>query len=112
MKRVHEIELESRQERIRAKKDIMGVKRLMTTPICAPFTPHRSGRRVYVICGDLELRKTFISNLQNLSGRAKEVYNRWKQGDFSLPFPLGLFPPGMPKLANPLSIEAAVSELW
>jgi len=30
----------------------------------------------------------------------REVYERWKEGDYSLELPLGLYPPAMPRTAN------------
>ena len=112
IKRVRELEAEAEKLRIFEGKSVIGAKILISTPICAPYVPKRMGKRMYIICGCVELRKTFLTNLKAQIGRANEVFKRWKVGDFSLPFPLGLFPPSMPRLATPLSVEAALSAAW
>ena len=37
-----------------------------------------------------------------LMQKARAVRQRWKLGDVAVPYPPGLYPPGMPKLANSL----------
>jgi hypothetical protein len=51
-----------------------------------------------------DLRIRFIQFLKSLFAEARSIRERWKVGDYSLPYPLGLYPPSMPKLAEPLTI--------
>ena len=72
----------------------------MLQPMDTPYTPKKRGRKMWVICGDITLRKMFISAIKALVEQAKEVYKRWKLGDYSLSYPIGLFPPAQPKVAH------------
>lgn len=100
---IYEKEQEYRKERKRAGKTVIGKQRLIQGPIDRLYQPQRNGRRMWCICSDVALRKTFINMVKALIGKARQVYERWKSGDFSLAFPLGLFAPSMPKLAEPLT---------
>ena len=71
------------------------------------YYPKKFGRRMVCICSDRDLRKTIISFYHWLADRARFVYQRWKIGDYSLPFPSGLFPPSLPRIMNPLSMAFA-----
>ncbi len=53
---------------------------------------------------DIQQRVDFIDYLKGLYEKAREVFEKWKTGDYAIPFPLGLYPPSMPKLAEPISI--------
>ena len=46
------------------------------------------------------LRIAFITFFKKLMATARSVRERWRQGDTSVRYPPGLFPPSMPKLAN------------
>jgi hypothetical protein len=39
-------------------------------------------------------------SVKSLIEKAKEVYKRWLDGDFSVAYPLGLYPPNLPKQAH------------
>jgi REP element-mobilizing transposase RayT len=64
------------------------------------YKPKKYSKRMWCICSDKPLRIAFIALVKHLRHKARQVLQRWKQGDFSLPYPLGLFPPSFPKLAN------------
>jgi len=53
---------------------------------------------------DRQTRIDFINFLKDLYAKAREIAGKWKQGDFSERLPLGLYPPSMPKLAEPIQI--------
>lgn len=71
------------------------------------YYPKKFGKRMICICSDKKLRKSVISFYQWLCEKAKFIYQKWKMGDFSLPFPSGLFPPSLPRRINPISMEFA-----
>ena len=82
----------------------MGRDRLMNQPINTTYRPKRSGKRMCCLSEDRSMRIDFINFLKDLYAKAKAVAERWKLGDYSLPYPLGLYPPSTPKLAEPLGI--------
>ena len=68
----------------------------MTTP----YTPKKFGRRMFCICSDIPIRVNFINFIKSLRKEAARVLMRWRVGDFSEKYPLGLFPPFVPRLGN------------
>ena len=61
------------------------------------------GKRMWCLSEDRELRIEFVSFLKSLFAEARAIRERWKVGDYSLPYPLGLYSPNQPKLAEPLA---------
>ena len=98
--RVREVEEELSKTRGREGKTVLGAQKLKTQPINLHYTPKKFSPRMWCIRSDIAFRKTFIEFIKALISEAKEVTSRWRMGDFSLPFPLGLFPPRLPRLAN------------
>ena len=94
-----------RKKRKQTRKCVMGRERLLREQLKPNYEPQREGCRMWCICADKELRKSFILHIKALIAQAVEVYKRWRVGDYSVSFPLGLYPPSMPKLAEPV-------ELW
>ena len=82
----------------------MGKEKLLSQPLDTSYRPKRAGRRMCCLSEDRQTRINFINFLKDLYHKAREVAERWKLGDFSLSFPLGLYPPSMPKLAEPINI--------
>jgi hypothetical protein len=97
---VREKEAEYRALRHAEDRTVIGANRLMLQPIDTSYTPHREGRKMWVLSTDKALRKECITWIKSLVEEARRVYGLWKKGDFSCPFPPGLFPPSMPKLAE------------
>jgi REP element-mobilizing transposase RayT len=89
-----------RVARRNAGSDVIGWRRLVNTPIGREFRPQRSGRRMWCICYDKKLRRRFIRWAKNLVCQARAVLERWRRGDRSIPYPPGLYPPSMPKIAE------------
>lgn len=79
----------------------LGKARLRTTPILAPHRPSPRSRRVYVLSSLPELRTGFILKIKWLNGRCRELYALLKAGH-TVAWPLGVFPPRCPPLANAL----------
>lgn len=100
LQRIRTRESELRETRISEKKLCLGRERLIAQPMDKPHTPTKFGRRMWCISRDIEKRISFIHSIKLLLSEAKSVRERWKVGDFSVPYPLGLFPPSMPKLGN------------
>jgi hypothetical protein len=69
-------------------------------PIDIPYEPKKFGRRMWCICSDIPLRIAFISFIKNLREKARKVRLEWLRGNSAEPFPIGLFPPTQPMLAN------------
>ncbi len=85
-------------------KSVIGSNRLLNQSLNTSYQPKRTGKRMACLCDDVQLRIDFIGFLKDLYAKARTVLERWKSGDYSLPYPLGLYPPSMPKLAEPIGI--------
>jgi REP element-mobilizing transposase RayT len=100
LQRVQEIEHEMVAIRARQQISLPSDFEVASQPIDAPYTPTTFGCRMWCICGDVPLRIAFISFIKKLRAKAREVRLKWLQGDWTEPFPTGLFPPSPPILAN------------
>jgi len=96
--------LEERAEktRVREKKRVMGKERLIAQVFDTSYRPKRSGRRMWCLSEKRSVRVEFIRFFKALMQKARAVRERWKMGDVTVPYPPGLYPPSMPKLANAL----------
>lgn len=103
--RVRALERRAERKRIREKKTVIGRERLIQQKLNTTYRPKRKGKRMWCLSEDRQIRINFINFLKDLIYKAKEIRKRWKLGDFSEPFPLGLYPPLMPKLAEPLALS-------
>ncbi len=97
---VRTAEAELEETRQRNGKKVLGADALRKQPINKPYTPKKFSKKMWCVCSDLSLRIQFIQFIQQLIAEAREVTRLWKMGDLSRPFPLGLFPPRFPRLAN------------
>jgi hypothetical protein len=97
--------LEDRAEkkRVQEKKRVMGRERLLTQVFDTSYRPERSGRRTYCLSHKRSIRLGFIRFFKALMQKARAVRERWKLGHVTVPYPPGLYPPSMPKLANVLA---------
>lgn len=100
LERVTLLEERAAARRARERKTIIGRKQLEAQPMDLAYRPQRSGRRMWCLSEKRSIRVTFINFFRNLMAQARAVRERWQQGDTSLRYPPGLFPPSMPKLAN------------
>lgn len=93
-----------REEETRLDKEYkgwsVGREALRRQSIIQRHQPKKFGRRMWCICRDIDLRKSFINFIKALRHAAREVWQRWKLGDFSARYPIGLFPPSLPRNAN------------
>jgi hypothetical protein len=97
--------LEQRAERKRAleKKRVFGKERLIAQVFDTTYRPKRKGRRMCCLSEKRSVRVQFIGFFRSLMQKARAVRERWKLGDITVPYPPGLYPPSMPKLANVLA---------
>lgn len=96
---LREAEKLSEATRVEAKKGVVGAKRLALTPIGTPYTPDRKG--IKTIClGTKEERREFVTFVRELIREAREVLAEWRRGNYTRPYPLGLYPPSMAKRGN------------
>ena len=79
---------------------MIGRDRLIAQPLSLSYRPKRSGKRMWCLADKRALRIAFITFFKKLMATARSVRERWRQGDTSVRYPPGLFPPSMPKLAN------------
>jgi hypothetical protein len=96
--------LEARAERRRAqeKRRVLGRERLIAQVLDLTYRPKRTGRRMWCLSEKRSVRVKFIRFFKVLMQKARAVRERWKLGDVTVPYPPGLYPPSMPKLANAL----------
>jgi REP element-mobilizing transposase RayT len=86
--------------RIREGKGVVGRDPLIDMPLDYEFTPKKFSKRMWCICRDIPKRIEFILFIKGLIKKARDVRERWRVGDFSVPFPLGLHPPRMHRRGN------------
>lgn len=103
-KRVQKLEKRAKLKRDTEKKRVIGKERLINQALNTNYRPQRTGTRTWCLTEKRSLRIEFIRFLKDLFDEAREVRKRWFLGDYSQPYPLGLYPPSMPKLAEPLTL--------
>lgn len=96
--------LEERAEKKRARENrrVFGRERLIAQVFDIAYRPRRTGRRMWCLSEKRRVRVEFISFFKALMRKARAVRERWKLGDVTVPYPPGMYPPSMPKLANAL----------
>jgi hypothetical protein len=98
--RVRLLEDRAEKKRVREKKRVLGRERLMAEVLDTTYRPKRTGRRMWCLSEKRSVRVEFIRFFKLLMQKAREVREMWGLGDVTVPYPPGLFPPSMPKLAN------------
>ena len=96
--------LEERAEHLRRRTNtrVLGRERLINQTLDTNYRPQRNGRRMWCLSEKRSVRVKFIRFFKELMHKARAVRQRWKMGDVTVPYPAGLYPPSMPKLANVL----------
>lgn len=100
IKRVRALEERAHKIRLRDKKSVIGRQRLINQKLDIYYRPKRKGKRMCCLSEDRKQRISFINYLKDLFKAAKAVQLKWLTGDYSIPYPIGLYPPSLPKLAN------------
>ncbi len=106
-KQIQDSEKELAQERERNGESCIPYQRLVSTPIGKEYKPERTGKKMLVHCHDKKLRRSIIRWCKELIALGREVLMRWRAGDYSLPYPLGLFPPSLPRTGEFLPFALA-----
>ncbi|RMG43602.1 MAG: hypothetical protein D6719_03545, partial [Candidatus Dadabacteria bacterium] len=98
-------EKEAQNERIRQEKGlgVIGRKRLIRQPLMKPHQPKKYGRKIFVQSKFKEIRIRIINEAKAIDALCKYVYQCWKRGEYSVPWPPGTFPPPLPPRANALA---------
>jgi REP element-mobilizing transposase RayT len=100
--RIRLLEERAEKKRVQEKKHVIGRDRLIAQVLDTSYRPKRTGRRMWCLSEKRSVRVEFIRFFRALMQRARSVRERWKLGDVTVPYPPGLYPPSMPKLANAL----------
>lgn len=100
LRRLQEIEAQMAATRERDRISLPTEHEVSSQPIDYPYIPKKFGKRMWCICNDISLRIAFISFVKNLREKARRVRLEWLRGDRREQFPIGLFPPSPPMLAN------------
>lgn len=97
---VRALEAELQRAREAKGRRVFGAEYLASEAMRLDYRPKRIGRRMWCRCDDKEVRKVIIGKLKAALAEGREVYEMWKRGDYSKPYPLGLYPPARPRTAN------------
>ncbi len=82
---------------------VIGRNKLISAAMDLYYRSKKRGRRMLCISDDPKLRRRTIEDIRAREEEARAVLKKWKVGDFTHPFPLGLFPPSMPKVCESYS---------
>ena len=104
LERVRKLEKRAAAARIKDKKKVIGANRLINQRFDVTYLSNRRGKRTWCLSEKRSVRMTFITFFKELMDQARQIRKKWIQGDFSIPYPAGLHPASMPKLANVLSL--------
>ncbi len=102
IERIRFLEERAERKRVREKRRVLGRDRLIAQVFDTSYRPKRRGRRMWCLSEKRRVRVEFIRFFKALMQKARAVRERWKLGDVAAPYPPGLYPPSMPKLANAL----------
>ncbi len=103
IERIRSLEDRAERKRQRERKRVMGRDRLIAQVFDTSYRPNRTGRRMWCLSEKRSVRHEFIEFFKALMAKARAVRERWKLGDVTVPYPPGLYPPSMPKLANAIA---------
>ena len=93
--RVRETERASAVARLAAGKRSVPRSVLVREPYMKPHTPKKKERKIYLICGDRELRLELLERFRQILNRCRECYRKAKEG-LRVEWPPGTFTPWFP----------------
>ncbi len=102
--RIRLLESRAAKKRLREKKHVLGRERLITEVFDTSYLPQRKGRQMWCLSDKRSLRVKFIGSFKVLMDKARTVRDMWREGKVTMPYPPGLYPPSMPRLANELRL--------
>lgn len=91
---------EVKYQKDRGDAPVLGAHRLRHASIVASHTPPQGGKKMICLGSDKEDRARFVARFKAVCRKCKEVLARWRQGYINEPFPPGMFPPSLPRMAN------------
>lgn len=97
---IFEEEAMYREKRKLNGKSVIGCEALKASHLELDYIPERTGKKMWCISDDKDLRISYIAWAKELMKQAREVYKRWLEGDYSMRFPIGVFAPALPRIAN------------
>ncbi|MEZ4753369.1 MAG: hypothetical protein R3A13_03550 [Bdellovibrionota bacterium] len=104
IERVRKEEEGFRKERAEKNWTVLGATKLKNQSILKKFKPKKWGKRMVCLSDDIELRREFLIIYKAACEKSREVYQKWKSGDFSVPFPAGMFTPRVPPRVSVLNV--------
>lgn len=99
---VYANEQEMRDTRARQNTRVLGRRALLHERFFRAFIPKKFGHRMWCISSDLDLKKRFLNWIKSLLTRGREGLKMWKAGYRDWAYPIEMFPPSFPRLANPV----------
>lgn len=104
IERVRHIESRAATVRNRCRKKVLGTERLINQTFDLSYLSNRSGKRMWCLSESRTSRMEFIQFIKDLIAYARSIRARWRRGEISIPYPPGLHPPSVPRLANALAL--------
>jgi len=92
---VREVERANAEARLAAGKRSVPRSVLLQEPYMKPHTPKKKERKIYLICGDKELRLELLECFRQIFDRCRECYRKAKEG-LRVEWPPGTFTPWFP----------------
>ena len=102
---------EADYQEARKDKGFVGAAKVAATDLDPDYVPERAGKRTLCICSVKEFRKNFLIWFRSLKNEAAKVLERWRNGELSAPYPIGLFPPAPPRVAELVARKVSVLAL-
>ena len=90
----------SREKRAKAKKPVLGAKRLRTQPLLKSHTPKKRERKIHIITTQTDQRMEFIARKKRYEDHCRGCYRSWKEGNFTVQWPANSFKPPLPPTLN------------
>lgn len=99
---IHAREEAARKTRQACNKRLLGAQNHRRASMIVEYTPKKHGRKSVCLSSSSATAKVFLTFFRQLVTNGNDVYQRWKDNDYSVPYPPGLFPPHFPRKANAL----------
>jgi len=79
---------------------VVGSRSLRRQSIHKHYAPKKKDRTPFLECCDKEMRKVLIQAYREFCDQCRLAWQRWKQGELSVAFPVGAYRPGVPLLGK------------
>jgi hypothetical protein len=78
----------------------VGPNKLRIQPLMQPHTPKKHEKKIFVIARSKDIRIRIIQAVKNICATCERCYLAWRNADFALRWPPGVFLPPRPPIAN------------